>query len=97
MTDRPGWRWVFDAVERNASPRVEALVHSDEFARMTAVIARSRRLAGNRANAIAARVWHLMNLPAGTDLRRLRMQVGALDREVRRLSLQLDRDSRKPD
>ena len=64
---------------------------------MTTVIARSRRLAGKRASAIAARVWHLMNLPAGTDLRRLRMQVGALDREVRRLSLQLDRDSRKPD
>jgi len=38
-----------------------------------------------------------MNLPAGTDFRWLRMQVGALDREVRRLSLQLDRDSRKPD
>ena len=97
MTDMPGWRRAFDAVERNVSPRVETLVHSDEFARMTAVIARSRRLAGNRANAIAARVWHLMNLPAGTDFRRLRMQVGALDREVRRLSLQFDRDSRKPD
>jgi hypothetical protein len=79
------------------SPRVEALVRSDEFARTTAVIARSRRLAGNRVNAIAARLWHLMNLPAGTDLQRLRMQVGALDREVRRLALQLDRDARKPD
>jgi len=56
MTDMPGWRRAFDAVERNVSPRVETLVHSDEFARMTAVIARSRRLAGNRANAIAARV-----------------------------------------
>jgi hypothetical protein len=51
---------------------------------MTAVIARNRRLTGNRVNAIAARVWHLMNLPA-------------LDRVVRRLSVQLDRDSRKPD
>jgi hypothetical protein len=30
-------------------------------------------------------------------LQRLRMQVGALDREVRRLALQLDRDARKPD
>jgi hypothetical protein len=64
---------------------------------MTAVVARNRRLAGSRANAIAARLWHLMNLPAGSDLQRLRIQVGALDREVRRLSLQLDRDSRKPD
>ena len=64
---------------------------------MTTVMARTRRVAGNRVNAIAARVWHLMNLPAGTDLQRLRMQVGALDREVRRLSLQLDRDAREPD
>ena len=97
MTEISGWRRAFNAVESSVSPRVEALVHSDEFAQMTAVMARSRRLAGNRVNAIAARVWHLMNLPAGTDLQRLRMQVGALDREVRRLSLQLDRDSRKPD
>jgi hypothetical protein len=97
MTEISGWRRAFNAVERNMSPRVEALVRSDEFARTTAVIARSRRLAGNRVNAIAARLWHLMNLPAGTDLQRLRMQVGALDREVRRLSLQLDRDARKPD
>jgi hypothetical protein len=94
MIDTPGWRRAFDAVERTVSPRVEALVHSDDFARMTAVIARSRRLAGSRANAITARVWHLMNLPASTDVRRLRMQVGALDREIRRLSVQLDRDSR---
>ncbi len=41
----PGWRRAFDAVERNVSPRVETHVHSDEFARMTAVIARNRRLA----------------------------------------------------
>jgi hypothetical protein len=97
MTDIPGWRRAYNAVERNVAPRVEAVVHSDEFARMTAVIARPRRLAGNRANAVAARVLHLMNLPASTDLQRLRIQVGALDREVRRLTLQLDRDAGKPD
>ena len=97
MTDISGWRRAYNAVERNVAPRVEALVHTDEFAHMTAVTARARRQAGNRVNAIAARVLHLMNLPASTDLQRLRMQVGALDREVRRLSLQLDRDARKPD
>jgi hypothetical protein len=85
MAERSGWRRAFDAVERNASPRVEA------------VIARTRRVANGRVSAFAAGFWHLMNLPAGSDVRRLRMQVGALDREVRRLSLQLDRDSRKPD
>jgi hypothetical protein len=38
-----------------------------------------------------------MNPRAGSDVQRLRMQVGALDRELRRLSLQLDRDTGKPD
>ena len=74
-----------------------AIAHIDAGQRGQAVTARARRQAGNRVNAIAARVLHLMNLPASTDLQRLRMQVGALDREVRRLSLQLDRDARKPD
>jgi hypothetical protein len=31
-----------------------------------------------------------VNLPAGTDVARLRTQVGALDREVRRLALRLE-------
>ncbi len=93
MSDVSVWQRAYDAVERNVSPRVEELVHSDEFARMTAVIARSRRLAGNRVNAAAARLWHLLNLPAGSDVQRLRTQVGALDRQVRRLTMQLDRDT----
>jgi len=97
MTEIPGWRRAFNAVEGNLSPRIEALVHSDEFTQMSAVIARTRRLTGKRVNAIAASVWHLLNLPASTDVQRLRRQVGELDREVRRLSLQLDRDARKSD
>ena len=97
MSDTAGWRRAFDVVERNVSPRVESVVHSDEFAQMTALVTRVRRLAGKRANAIAASAWHLVNLPASTDVQRLRRQVGELDREVRRLSLQLDRDARKAD
>ena len=97
MTDTPSWRRAYNAVERNVSPRVETLVHSDEFAQMTALITRMRRLAGKRVNAITASAWHLMNLPASTDVARLRRQVGELDREVRRLSMQLDRDTPKPD
>ena len=37
--------------------------------------------------ALSARVWHLVNFPAGTDIAQLRAQIGALDREVRRLAL----------
>ena len=42
MSDVSVWRRAYDAVERNVSPRVEAVVHSDEFATVTAVIASTR-------------------------------------------------------
>jgi uncharacterized membrane protein YciS (DUF1049 family) len=43
-----------------------------------------------RSTVSPTRLWHLINLPAGTDVQRLRVQIGALDRQVRRLTLQLD-------
>ena len=93
MSDVSVWQRAYDAVERNVSPRVEAVVHSDEFTTVTAVFASTRRVAGSQVNAAAARLWHLLNLPAGSDVQRLRTQVGALDRQVRRLTMQLDRDT----
>jgi hypothetical protein len=93
MSDVSVWRRAYNAVEGNVSPRVEAVVHSDEFATVTAVIARTRRQAGGQVNTAAARLWHLMNLPARSDVQKLRTQVGALDREVRRLTLQLHHEN----
>jgi hypothetical protein len=97
LTDKPRWRQVYDAVERNLAPRVEALVHTREFTHTTAGMARARRLVLDRVNGVAARLWHLVNLPAGTDVQRLRRQVGELDRQLRRLTLQLDREARQQD
>jgi hypothetical protein len=79
------------------APQLEALVRTDQFSHTTAVTARTRRLITDQVNGVAARFWHLLNLPAGTDIQRLRIQVGALDREVRRLSLELDRQARQQD
>jgi hypothetical protein len=78
------------------APRAEALVRSGQFATVTAAISGVRRAVGNGVNAVSARVWHLVNLPAGTDLQRLRVQIGALDRDVRRLSLQLEQRQDQP-
>ncbi|MFZ2178597.1 MAG: hypothetical protein WAW17_32135 [Rhodococcus sp. (in: high G+C Gram-positive bacteria)] len=90
MTDKPVWRKPYDAAERLVAPRAEALVDTDQFATVAAVIFGLRRAVGDGVNGVAARVWHLVNLPAGTDLQRLRTQIGALDRDVRRMSLQLE-------
>jgi hypothetical protein len=95
MTEKPQWRKSYDAVERVLAPHAEALVRTGQFAQVTAALFGVRRAVGNGVNGVAARVWHLVNLPAGTDVHRLRKQIGALDRDVRRLSLQLELEQAK--
>jgi len=90
MTDKPVWRRAYDIAERAVAPRAETLVRSSEFARVTAAVAGLRHTVGRGVNGVTAGAWHLVNLPAGTDIQRLRVQIGALDRDVRRLSLQLE-------
>ena len=90
MTEPPLWRQAFDAVERRVTPRAEELVRTEAFTVGAALTRRAVTLARGSARDLTARAWHLVNLPAGTDVSRLRAQVGALDREVRRLTLQLE-------
>ncbi|MGY1680468.1 hypothetical protein [Geodermatophilus sp. SYSU D01176] len=90
MTEPPLWRQAFDAVERRVTPRAEEFVRTETFAVGAALTRRAVTLARDTARGATTRAWHLLNLPAGTDVSRLRAQVGALDREVRRLTLQLE-------
>jgi hypothetical protein len=91
------WRQAFDAAERRVTPHAEQLVRTPAFALATALLGRSRATARGAARGLTARAWHLVNLPAGSDISRLRAQVGALDREVRRLTVQLETERRRAD
>jgi hypothetical protein len=91
MGERPLWRQVYDQVDHTVTPPLERLVRTPEFAEVTAMAMRVRARLRDRVRGATARVWHLMNLPAGTDVQHLHVQIGALDREVRRLRLQLAR------
>jgi len=92
----PLWRQAFDAAERAVTPRAESLVRTPSFAIGAALVRRAQRLARESARGLTTRAWHLVNLPAGTDVSGLRAQVGALDREVRRLTLHLEAQRRRP-
>ena len=92
MSDKPAWRRTYDAVETTVTPWVEAVVHTGEFASTSTLKTRMRRRIGDQVNGVAARFLHLFN-----DIQRLRRQVGALDREVRRLSAELDQQARQQD
>jgi hypothetical protein len=90
------WRQAFDAVEKRVTPPAEQLVRTPGFAVGAALVGRARSVARGAARDLTARAWHLVNLPAGSDVSRLRSQVGALDREVRRLTVALENERRTP-
>ena len=92
MTQPPRWRQAFDAVDRAVAPHAENFVRTPGFSTGVAVLRRAQVLARGSARGLTARAWHLLNLPAGTDVSRLRAQIGALDREVRRLTVQLEKE-----
>ena len=94
MSDAPLWRQAFDKAERAVAPRAESLVRTPGFSLGAALVRRAQTLARGTARDVTARAWHLLNLPAGSDVTRLRAQIGALDREVRRLGLQLEAERR---
>jgi hypothetical protein len=95
MSEAPLWRQAYDAVEKAVTPRAEELVRTEGFALGVALARRATTLARSSARELTARAWHLVNLPAGTDVHRLRTQVGALDREVRRLTVALESERRR--
>ncbi len=92
----PLWRQAFDAAEKRVTPHAENLVRTPHFATGVGLLRRAQNIAKDTARGVSARAWHLVNLPAGTDLARLRAQIGALDREVRRLTVQLENERRRP-
>jgi hypothetical protein len=90
----PLWRQAYDAAERTVTPRMESLVRTPGFALGVALARRAEAVARSTVRSASARAWHLVNLPAGSDVHRLRAQIGALDREVRRLTLRLENERR---
>jgi len=91
----PRWRQAYDAVDKAVTPRAEAFVRTETFAQGAALLQRAQKLVRDTARGATARAWHLLNLPAGSDVTKLRAQIGALDREVRRLGLQLEAERRR--
>jgi hypothetical protein len=92
LFDPPLWRRTFDAVERGVGAPLEAVVRSDLYFDALAVATRVRKGAGGHVERLSRRGLHLLNLPAGSDMRRLNDQLARLDRRVLSLSKQLDAD-----
>jgi hypothetical protein len=84
------WR-AFDAIETTVAPRIEEAARSGHFLDAVGLAARAQAGIRRGLEARSRRLWHLINLPAGTDVMHLRRQVAQLDRELHRVSSALDR------
>jgi hypothetical protein len=90
MADQPSWRQGFDALEKQLSPRLEALVQSEQFAVAVGLASRVQRAVEGEMSRATRRVLHRLNLPAGTDVSRILNEIGQLRVQVRELSAELD-------
>src|SRR4051812_50172320 len=76
----PLWLRVVLRAERAIGAPVEAAVRSDAYFDVVAQVNKTVARASGAVEGVSKRGWHLLNLPAGTDIRRLREQLARMDR-----------------
>ena len=86
----PLWLKLVLRAERIVGSRVELAVHSDAYFDAVTEINRTRALVSGLAEGASRRLWHLANLPAGSDMRRLREQLARTERRIVELSKELE-------
>lgn len=85
MNGAPRWQRQVNRVVQRVGPRVEAVAARDEFAIAVGLARTVQGTLRRRYERESRRALHLLNLPAGSDVRALRNQVASLEREVRDL------------
>jgi hypothetical protein len=92
-SNQPLWLRTVHKLERTIGGPVESVVRSDPYFDTVAKVSKARRKAINLVEGVSRRGLHLFNLPAGTDVRRMREQLSRLERRLDQLSYDVaDRD-----
>jgi hypothetical protein len=93
----PLWLKLVLRVERAVGGPLEAAVRSDTYFDLVAELNRGTRRATDAAESVSKRALNLLNLPAGTDIRRLREQLARMDRRLLQISKELEQLERARD
>jgi hypothetical protein len=88
--DLPLWLKLVLRMERAVGVHVESAVHSDAYFDLVAEFNRGKARATGAVESVSKRFWHLANLPAGTDIRRMRRQLAGMERRLVELSKELE-------
>jgi hypothetical protein len=86
---QPLWLKAVLRLERAIGEPVETVAHSNTYFDAVAVAVRMHARAIGAVEGVSRRCLHLVNLPAGTDLRRVREQLSRVERRL--LELEDDR------
>ena len=86
----PLWLRAVYRLERAVGEPLETMLHSDAYFDVVTELLRARRRYGQAVEGVSRRLLHLLNLPAGTDIRRIREQLGRLERHLAELGKELE-------
>jgi hypothetical protein len=89
----PLWLRAVHRCERAIGEPLESALHSDTYFDLITEMLRARAATGCALEGVSRRMLHLLNLPAGSDVRRLREQLGRVERRLAQLSKEFDDDA----
>jgi hypothetical protein len=88
--DLPLWLRLVLRMERKLAGPVESAVHSGAYFDAVAGLNRTKAKVTDAVEGVSKRAWHLANLPAGTDIRRVRQQLAGVERRLIQISKELE-------
>jgi hypothetical protein len=97
--NQPLWLRAVIRIERAIGEPIESAVRSDTYFDVISATTRVRRKVLGTAEGVSKRCLHLLNLPAGSDIRGIRQQLARMERRINQLShdvAELDEDESRP-
>jgi hypothetical protein len=85
MAKNPIWRSTFATLAGAVDTQVHRVLGSEAAGVAVGLAHTVQRDIAKRAEHASARVWHMFNLPTGSDVNRLFVQLGSVEREIRGL------------
>lgn len=85
----PLWLKAVYRLERAIGGPIESAVHSDMYFDVVTQANRARARVVGGVEGVSRRGLHLLNLPAGTDIRRVREQLSRMERRMSALTDEL--------
>ena len=86
MSSKPLWLKAVHKVERAVGGPIEAAVRTDTYFDIVTKVTRATGSVKRKVSGTSTRVLHGINLPAGSDMQRMREQLSRMERRLNRLT-----------